>query len=147
MSSGRELPAAMDPKGDPALLRGDSLDPAFAGLHSEGVLSCPRVAEHFGWEGLLLGTVNGVPSDASGHRGQRHLCLVSPHLVKHRPFARRQQTPWAQCTGRIRFINSHDYVSDLDGRPVAGCLASLRTEGDTNVVQLRAVSTLDRHHR
>jgi hypothetical protein len=50
------------------------------------------------------------------------------------------------CTGRIRFINSHDYVSDLDGRPVAGCLASLRTEGDTNVVQLRAVSTLDRHH-
>lgn len=39
-----------------------------------------------------------------------------------------------ESTDRIRFINSHDYVGDLDDRPVAGCLASLRTEGDTNVV-------------
>lgn len=39
-----------------------------------------------------------------------------------------------ESIGRIRFIKSQDYVGDLDGTPVAGCLASLRTEGDTNVV-------------
>jgi hypothetical protein len=37
-------------------------------------------------------------------------------------------------TGRITFINSHDYVSDVDGTQVTGCMASLTTDDGTDVI-------------
>jgi hypothetical protein len=70
--------------------------------------------------------------------GRGTCALVPPHLVKHRPFA-----GWQERHGREhwpdRFHQRHDYVSDLDGTPVAGCLASLRTEGDTDVRPVYAI--------
>jgi len=33
-----------------------------------------------------------------------------------------------ESTGRIVFINSHDYVSDVTGTPAIGCMASLRSD-------------------
>jgi hypothetical protein len=33
-----------------------------------------------------------------------------------------------ESTGQIVFINSHDYVSDLTGEEVVGCLALMKTE-------------------
>lgn len=33
-----------------------------------------------------------------------------------------------ESTGQIVFINSHDYVSDVTGQEVVGCLAFMKTE-------------------
>jgi hypothetical protein len=35
-----------------------------------------------------------------------------------------------ESTGKIFFINSHDYVSDVTGTPAIGCMASLRSDDD-----------------
>jgi hypothetical protein len=60
-----------------------------------------------------------------------------------------------ESTGRIVFINSHDYESDVTGTDVVGCMASLRTDDGTDVVvvtqSLRLQHTLEmayatRHH-
>jgi hypothetical protein len=39
----------------------------------------------------------------------------------------------SEKTGKIVFINSHDYVSDITGETWVGCLASLRLGDDTEV--------------
>jgi hypothetical protein len=36
-------------------------------------------------------------------------------------------------SGKIVFINSHDYVSDITGETWVGCLASLRREDGTEI--------------
>src|SRR5262245_33146457 len=52
-----------------------------------------------------------------------------------------------ESTGRIVFINSHDYVSDVTGTPAIGCLASLRSDDGSEVVlytaSLRLQHTLE----
>src|SRR4051812_16279202 len=52
-----------------------------------------------------------------------------------------------ESTGRIVFINSHDYVSVVTGTPAIGCMASLRTDGGSEVVlytaSLRLQHTLE----
>jgi hypothetical protein len=51
-----------------------------------------------------------------------------------------------ETTGRIVFVNSHDYVSVL-GTPAVGCLVVLRGDGDSDVVlstgSLRLQHTLE----
>jgi hypothetical protein len=39
-----------------------------------------------------------------------------------------------QSTGKITFINTDDYVSDIDGVHYAGCTASLKTDDGTDVI-------------
>jgi hypothetical protein len=39
-----------------------------------------------------------------------------------------------ESTGQITFINSHDYVSDVLGTEVRGCMASLKADDGTDVV-------------
>jgi hypothetical protein len=52
-----------------------------------------------------------------------------------------------ESTGRIVFINSHDYVSDVTGTPAIGCLASLRSDDGSEVIlytaSLRLQHTLE----
>ena len=52
-----------------------------------------------------------------------------------------------ESTGRIVFINSHDYVSDVTGTPAIGCMASLRSDGGSEVIlytaSLRLQHTLE----
>ena len=51
-----------------------------------------------------------------------------------------------ETTGRIVFVNSHDYVSVL-GTPAVGCMVVLRGDGDSDVVlntgSLRLQHTLE----
>ena len=49
-----------------------------------------------------------------------------------------------ESTGRIVFINSHDYVDDVFGRPVIGCMATLRSADGSDVVLL--TQSLRLHH-
>jgi hypothetical protein len=53
----------------------------------------------------------------------------------------------SESTGRITFINSHDYVSDVTGTEVVGCLASLTPEDgkavDVYTQSLRLQHTLE----
>jgi len=49
-----------------------------------------------------------------------------------------------ESTGRITFINSHDYVSDVTGTAAVGCLASLTCD-DGNVVDLYTQSARLQH--
>ena len=52
-----------------------------------------------------------------------------------------------ESTGQITFINTHDYVSDVGGTQVTGCMASLKTDDGTEVVlytqSLRLQHTLE----
>jgi hypothetical protein len=52
-----------------------------------------------------------------------------------------------ESTGQIVFINSHDYVSDVTGSPVIGCMALLRSDRGSDVVlytgSLRLQHTLE----
>ena len=52
-----------------------------------------------------------------------------------------------ESTGRIVFINSHDYISDVTGTPAIGCTASLRSDGGSEVflytASLRLQHTLE----
>jgi hypothetical protein len=52
-----------------------------------------------------------------------------------------------ESTGQIVFINSHDYVSDVTGTEVVGCMASMKTEDGKEVVlytqSLRLQHTLE----
>ena len=52
-----------------------------------------------------------------------------------------------EYTGRIVFINSHDYVSDVTGTQAIGCMATLKTEDGDGVVfytqSLRLQHTLE----
>jgi hypothetical protein len=52
-----------------------------------------------------------------------------------------------ESTGQIVFINSHDYVSDVTGSPVIGCMALLRSDMGSDVVlytgSLRLQHTLE----
>jgi hypothetical protein len=38
-----------------------------------------------------------------------------------------------ESTGQIVFINSHDYVSDVTGQEIVGCLAFMKTEDGKDV--------------
>jgi hypothetical protein len=52
-----------------------------------------------------------------------------------------------ESTGKIIFINSHDYVSDVTGTQVVGCIASLATDDGAEVAlytqSLRLQHTLE----
>lgn len=52
-----------------------------------------------------------------------------------------------ESTGKVVFINSHDYVSDVTGTEVVGCMASLMTEDgkavDVYTQSLRLQHTLE----
>ena len=52
-----------------------------------------------------------------------------------------------ESTGQIVSINSHDYVSDVTGTPVIGCMAVLRSDKGSDVVlytgSLRLQHTLE----
>lgn len=52
-----------------------------------------------------------------------------------------------EATGRVAFLNSHDYVSDLTGDPVAGCMAFLRSDDGSELAvhtgSLRLQQTLE----
>jgi hypothetical protein len=52
-----------------------------------------------------------------------------------------------ESVGQIVFINSHDYVSDVKGTDVVGCLASLATQDGAEVAlytrSLRLQNTLE----
>jgi hypothetical protein len=52
-----------------------------------------------------------------------------------------------ESTGQIVFINSHDYVSDVTGQEVVGCLAFMKTEDGKDVAlytkSLRLQHTLE----
>jgi len=53
----------------------------------------------------------------------------------------------SESTGQIVFINSHDYVSDVTGQEIVGCLAFMKTEDDKDVAlytkSLRLQHTLE----
>jgi hypothetical protein len=52
-----------------------------------------------------------------------------------------------ETTGRIVFVNSHDYVSDVLATPATGCMVVLRGDGGSDVVlytgSLRLQHTLE----
>jgi len=52
-----------------------------------------------------------------------------------------------ESTGQIVFINSHDYVSDVNGTAAIGCMAFMKTEDGEDVVlytqSLRLQHTLE----
>jgi hypothetical protein len=50
-----------------------------------------------------------------------------------------------ESTGRIVFINSHDYVSDVTGTPAIGCIASLLTDDGGSEVSLYTSSLRLQH--